>query len=93
MMLIDNGEKIVDIPDVKVEGEKSLKDGSTRFKLIGGPYHDMMVRHYPPYGAIKFPHPTEGDLWYELTPGFGKNRTRWAYVYNPARTSKQERFQ
>jgi len=75
----DAAGTIVYVPVSEIVGEKKMKDGSTRFKLIGGPYHDNILRVYPPYDSIKFPN----GLVYDLHPPFNlKKSKKWAYVYN-----------
>jgi hypothetical protein len=70
-----------------VVGIKTLKDGSTRFKLMGGPYHNMVMRVYPPYDTIVYP----DGLTYELHPPFNLNKSdKWVYVYNMELTTKNE---
>lgn len=84
-MIYDNGEDIIHLPVKEVSGEKTLADGSTRFKFIGGPYHDMVFRVYPPYDVIVWPDGTT----YEIHPPLNlKRSSKWVYVYN-AIESKQ----
>ncbi len=62
-----------------VKGIKAMKDGSVRFKFLGGPYHDMVFRVYPPYDAIVWPN----GLTYEIHPPFNlKKSDKWVYVHN-----------
>lgn len=60
----------------EVEPLKRMKDGSARFKMVGGPYHDMVFRLYPPWDILKFP----SGLTYELHPPLRKNG-KWVYVH------------
>lgn len=73
-----NGE-IVYLPYDQIKGEKANKDGSIRFKFIGGPYHDMIFRVYAPYDTVRWPDGTT----YDLVPPFNlKKSDKWRYVYN-----------
>lgn len=63
-----------------VKGIRTMKDGSTRFKFLGGPYHDMVFRVYPPYDTMWSP----SGITYELHPPFNLNRSdKWCFVHNP----------
>lgn len=77
---IDDGEELVEVPWGNIEGIKQMADGSWRFKLIGGPYHDFVVRVYPPCDRIVFP--LEPPAVYEIHPPV-TSRAKWAYVHNP----------
>lgn len=78
---IDTGADIVEVPWANVEGQKKMADGSWRFRLVGGPYHGMVIRVYPPCDRIEFPKET-GTLTYEIHPPLARNE-KWVYVYNP----------
>jgi hypothetical protein len=56
--------------------KQKLKDGSARFQMIGGPYHNYVFRLWPPWDYIKFP----SGLRYELSPPLRKNG-KWVYVH------------
>lgn len=80
MIYEDERGELVDIPVNQITGEKTLQDGSTRFKFLGGPYHDMIFRVYPPYDVIHWPDGTT----YEIHPPLNlKKSSKWVYVYNP----------
>lgn len=80
MIYEDERGELVDIPVKEIQGEKTLQDGSTRFKFIGGPYHDMIFRVYPPYDVIRWPDGT----CYEIHPPLNlKKSSKWVYVYTP----------
>lgn len=82
---VDTGDELVEVPWADVEGIKQMADGSWRFKLIGGPYHDTTMRIYPPCDRIVFPprNANEGDgVVYEIRPPI-KARGKWCYVHNP----------
>ena len=64
----------------EVQGVKKMAVGSVRFKLVGGPYHDSVVRLWPPWDYLKFPSHTDGR--YELHPPL-KQKGKWVYVWNP----------
>ena len=49
---------------------------AARFKLVGGPYHDMTFRLYPPWDVLEFP---DGSR-YEIHAPIRKNG-RWVYVH------------
>lgn len=72
-----------DDPDYQhdVEGVKEMKDGSIRFKLVGGPHHDSIVRLWPPWDFLKFPKHPDGQ--YELHPPLSQKKGKWCYVWNP----------
>ena len=73
-------DDIIYVPFDDVQGEKKNVDGSMRFKLLGGKYHDMVLRVYPPYDTMWFP---DGET-YELTPPVNmKKSKKWKYVFNP----------
>jgi hypothetical protein len=75
----DETGTIIYVPVSEIAGEKKMGDGSTRFKLLGGPLHDMVYRVYPPYDTIRFP---TGDV-YDLHPPHNlKKSKKWMYVYN-----------
>jgi len=79
-VIYDTGDEIVDIPVKEINGEKTLKDGSTRFRFIGGPYHDMIFRVYPPYDTVVW----EDGTRYDLHPPLNlKKSSKWCYVYVP----------
>lgn len=74
----DRGEEgIVYIPIGDVKGIKTLKDGSTRFKFLGGPYHNMVFRVYPPYDTIVWPDGTT----YEIHPPVSLKSDKWVYTH------------
>jgi hypothetical protein len=80
MIYEDERGELVDIPVKEIQGEKTLQDGSTRFKFIGGPYHDLIFRVYPPYDVIRWPDGTT----YEIHPPLNlKKSSKWVYVYTP----------
>lgn len=81
MIYEDSNGDIINIPVSEVQGEKTLSDGSTRFKFIGGPYHDMIFRVYPPYDTVTWADGTS----YELTPPLNLKRSKkWTYVHKVA---------
>jgi hypothetical protein len=54
-------------------------DQSMRFKCIGGPLHEVIVRVWPPYDLLEFHH--QGDtIKYTLSPPLRKNGM-WVYVH------------
>ena len=68
-----------------VKGIKAMKDGSVRFKFLGGPYHNMVFRVYPPYDTVVWPN----GLAYELTPPPNfKKSDRWVYVHSMELSAK-----
>lgn len=82
---IEAGDEIIEVPWANIEGIKQMADGSWRFKLIGGPYHDMVMRVYPPCDRIVFPprNTNEGaGVVYEIHPPI-KTRGKWVYAHNP----------
>jgi hypothetical protein len=82
---VDTGNDIVEVPWADIEGIKQMADGSWRFKLVGGPYHDLVVRVYPPCDRIVFPprNTNEGlGVVYEICPPQNK-RNKWVYIHNP----------
>lgn len=83
----DRGDEGVHyVPFADVKGIKTLKDGSTRFKFLGGKYHDMIFRVYPPYDTIWWPN---GET-YELSPPINPRKSdKWVYVHNPQLTKGQ----
>jgi len=78
-MIYDNGDgDIVHIPVKEIQGEKTLTDGSTRFKFLGGPYHDMIFRVYPPYDTVRW---ADGTT-YDINPPLNLKRSpKWSYVH------------
>lgn len=60
----------------KRSSEREL-EGSARFKLVGGPYHDMTVRLYAPFDDLVFP---SGET-YQLHPPVSQRTDRWVYVH------------
>ncbi len=78
---IDLGDGIVEVPWANVEGKQKMADGSWRFKLVGGQYHDMTVRVFPPCDRIVFD-TNNGPLVYEITPPVRKGG-KWVYIHNP----------
>lgn len=82
----DKGD-IVHIPVNEITGEKTMKDGSTRFKFVGGPYHDMIFRVFPPYDIIRW----EDGTTYEIHPPLNlKRSSKWVYVYNMEASMEKE---
>jgi len=79
-MIYENKEgDIVELPVSEVKGEKTLQDGSTRFKFVGGPFHDMVFRVYPPYEVLRW---NEGYV-YKIHPPLNlKRSSKWVYVYD-----------
>lgn len=74
----DRDGEIVYVPIDQIEGVKTMVDGSTRFKFIGGPYHDCVFRVYPPYDTVKWPDGTT----YEIHPPLNLAKTKkWSYVH------------
>lgn len=81
----DETGTIVYVPVSEIVGEKKMRDGSTRFKLIGGPQHDLIYRVYPPYDEIRFPN---GQV-YELHPPMNLKRSKkWVYIHSPEKSSR-----
>lgn len=89
-MIIDrDGEELINIPVDEIKGEKTMSDGSTRFKFIGGPYHDMVFRVYAPFDVVTFPN----GVTYELNPPLNlKKSSKWVYVYD-APTSREKGYE
>lgn len=82
----DETGTIVYVPVSEIAGEKTMSDGSTRFKFIGGPYHDNIFRIYPPYDTVRFP----SGYVYDLHPPLNlKKSKKWAYVYNAQESQQQ----
>lgn len=54
-------------------------DKSARFKLIGGKYHDQMVRLYPPWHRLVFP---DGET-YVIHPPLDKRSKKYVYLHTP----------
>lgn len=77
---VDTGDELIEVPWGQIEGEKENTDGSWHFKLVGGPYHDMKVRVYPPCDRIVFP--LETPAVYEIHPPM-KKAGEWCYLHNP----------
>lgn len=78
MIYENNDGDLVDLPVSEIKGEKTLQDGSTRFKFIGGPFHDMIFRVYPPYETVMWPDGTT----YDLSPPLNLKRSKkWCYVH------------
>lgn len=78
-MIYDSGDDIVELDVNEVKGESTLQDGSTRFKFLGGPFHDMVFRVWPPYDTIVWPDGTTYDIH---PPHNLKKSSKWMYVYN-----------
>jgi hypothetical protein len=78
----DRGEEGVHyVPFKDVKGISTATDGSTRFKLVGGPMHNYTMRVYPPYDTFWF----QDGTTYELSPPLNPRKTdKWCYVSNPA---------
>ena len=66
-------------------GQRTADPGGARFKLIGGPYHDKMVRMYAPFEELVFP---DGSR-YVLGPPIRKNG-HWVYVHEPLVSTESE---
>lgn len=64
---------------VKANKPRKLPDGSAKFKLVGGPYHNMEIRAHPPYEEIRFPN---GET-YELHPPISPRSKKYVYVHKP----------
>jgi hypothetical protein len=82
---VDDGDDLVEIPWANVEGTKQMADGSWRFKLLGGIYHDNIVRVYPPCDRIVFPprnNMNEPPQVYEISPPTRRGG-KWTYNHNP----------
>lgn len=77
--------------EAKVEadkiGHKPLADGSVRFKLVGGPYHDMVLRLYGPWDRLVFR--MRGHHVYDLAPPVSKRSNKWVYVHNRELSDKE----
>ena len=57
---------------------KQIKDKTAaKFKLVGGPYHNSVVRVYAPWDSLNF----DGD-WYDIHPPLG-NSDEYVYIHNP----------
>jgi len=68
------------VPFDDIQAVKKYPDGSASFKLLGGKYHDMIVRMYAPYDQVRFP---DGET-YELNPPVkGARSKKWVLVHNP----------
>lgn len=85
-MIYEDGDgNIINVPVDEIAGEKRMQDGSMRFKFIGGPYHDMVFRVYPPYDQVVWPDGTT----YQIHPPLNLKRSKkWTYVHVP----KEQRF-
>lgn len=81
---IDTDDELIEVPWADIEGIKEMSDGSWRFKLVGGIYHDYTVRVFPPCDRIVFParNDTEQPQVYEIHPPVRK-RGKWVYIHNP----------
>lgn len=77
---IEAGDEIIEVPWADIVGDQKMADGSWRFKLVGGPYHDTKVRIYPPCDRIVFP--GNPPQVYEISPPVRKGGTKWVYVHN-----------
>lgn len=76
----DRDGEIVYVPIDEISGEKKMADGSNRFKFLGGPYHDMIFRVYPPYDMIRWPDGTT----YQIHPPLNmKKSKKWVYTHVP----------
>lgn len=84
---VDDGNDIVYVPQAEVEGSKKNVDGSSMFKLVGGPYHDCTLRVYPPYDEIRFDGNKgfrgqgQGPIVYRIHPPLRSNG-KWVYVHD-----------
>lgn len=80
-MIYEDGDgNIVHVPVEEIVGEKKMQDGSMRFKFIGGPFHDMVFRVYPPYDRVVW----EDGTTYEIHPPLNLKRSKkWCYVHVP----------
>jgi hypothetical protein len=69
---------------IKPKGKDARKDGDARFKCIGGPLHEVVVRVWPPYDYLRFRGNDGAYHVYELTPPLASSRsTMWVFVHNP----------
>jgi hypothetical protein len=57
------------------------RDNTARFKLVGGKYHDNMVRLTAPFDRLEFPDGTA----YEIHPPLSKRSDKWVYVHTTER--------
>lgn len=67
------------------KGQRTADPGGARFKLIGGPHHDKMVRLYAPWDDLVF---SDGSR-YTLGPPARKNG-HFVYVFDPESGGKDE---
>ncbi len=83
----DSEDNLVTVPS-GIEGIKTMPDGSVRFKMVGGPYHDMVFRVYAPFDHIRFP---KNDSYpacvYRINPPLRKNG-KWVYVHDNEATDE-----
>ena len=73
----DNGG-ILEFPDDTITGHKKNQDGSITFKLLGGPYHDMMIRVYKLGEPVTFPN---GETYVLHPPAKNSRSKHWVYVH------------
>ena len=64
-------------PKQLMERKTGIEQTAARFKLIGGRWHNNVVRLYAPWDVLKFP---DGSV-YELHAPVGKSDA-WVYVNN-----------
>lgn len=66
------------------KGQRTADFGGARFRLVGGPFHDQMVRMYAPWEELVF-----GDgSRYTMGPPIRKNG-HFVYVYDPIVESEE----
>lgn len=53
------------------------KKQAARFRLVGGPYHGILLTVYAPWDVITF---NEGEVRYEIHPPIGKS-DEWVYIH------------
>lgn len=79
---------IVHVPIEEIQGIKTMADGSTRFKFIGGPYHDMVFRIYRPYDEVVWPDGTT----YRIHPPLNLRKSKqWTFVHDMAATDSHRK--
>lgn len=69
-----------------IDPKQRKKDNSAHFKLVGGPYHDLVVRLYAPWEELVFPN----GAHYELHPPIGNRSARWVYIHTPEVSGEKE---
>lgn len=80
---------MVSMADIK--GKDGRADGSFRFKCIGGPLHEVVVRMWPPYDYLRFAGNNGESHVYELVPPLQSARSKaWVLVHNDDATNEND---